>query len=344
MSTRPDTGKIALVMTSLLLAQGCSSIRECSELPQEHTPSLAPQRLSETGLYMRAEVLAPGVRAYRPQFELWTDGAAKRRWIYLPPDTKIDTSDMDAWRFPEGTKLWKELSRDGVRVETRLLHKFGADDGDWVAVAYVWDREKGDAFATPNGAEDVNGTQHDVPAARQCMGCHGGRASRVLGFDAIQLAHAAPDDDASLERLVDEGRLTRAPAASPSVPGDATTRAALGYLHANCAHCHNQQRPASDVRCFDPRKNFDLSLRVDHLTTAQATPVYTTALDSVVVPGDPDASLMIRRFTHDSIFRPRMPRLGTEVTDPDGERILRAWIATLPRTGAPSGAASPARQ
>ena len=32
---------------------------------------------------------------------------------------------QDSWRFPQGTKLWKEFTRDGVRVETRLLQKVG---------------------------------------------------------------------------------------------------------------------------------------------------------------------------------------------------------------------------
>ena len=79
--------------------------------------SAVPARLTETGLYadLRADALAPGVLPYRPQFELWSDGASKRRWISLPPGTRIDTSDMDSWQFPEGTKLWKEFSRDNVR-------------------------------------------------------------------------------------------------------------------------------------------------------------------------------------------------------------------------------------
>ena len=47
----------------------------------------------------------------------------------VPEGEQIDTSDMNEWRFPAGTKLFKEL-RDGVRVETRLMLKTGAgDDG-----------------------------------------------------------------------------------------------------------------------------------------------------------------------------------------------------------------------
>ena len=48
-----------------------------------------PERLSETGLYAAGTVAAgggepaPGVLAYTPQYPLWSDGAAKRRWLYL---------------------------------------------------------------------------------------------------------------------------------------------------------------------------------------------------------------------------------------------------------------------
>ena len=47
----------------------------------------------------------------------------KTRWVYLPPDTTIDTSNMDEWNFPVGTKFWKQFVVGGVIVETRMLHK-----------------------------------------------------------------------------------------------------------------------------------------------------------------------------------------------------------------------------
>jgi hypothetical protein len=324
---------VALIVVTLLATTACArmSFRQCPEALPERL-SQEPAKLSETGLFadLRTEVLADGVVAYRPRFELWSDGAKKRRWAYLPPGAKIDTSDMDAWQFPEGTKLWKEFTRDGVRVETRLLHKVGPGAEDWVAIAYVWDTDAGDAFATPEGLENARGTPHDVPPARDCMGCHGGTRSRVLGFGAIQLAHSAPDDEMSLDRLRREDRLTKLPPSSLHVPGDATTQQAMGYLHANCAHCHNQHRPpSSGPRCFDPRKEFDLSLRVDQLTKPEITPVYTTAVGTLIMPRDADASPLFRRFGHDAFLRPRMPPLGTETVDAAATPLLRAWIQAM---------------
>jgi hypothetical protein len=324
-----------LIAVALLGTPACSSliVGRCSE-PSSERLAMEPERLSATGLFVTAspEALGADVIAYRPRFELWSDGAEKRRWVHLPPGARIDSQDMDAWQFPVGTKFWKEFAVGGVRVETRLLHKVGPAPANWVALAYVWNAGGTDAIATPEGQDDARGTPHDVPSAGKCMGCHGGTPSHVLGFGAIQLAHDAPADQVSLARLVGDGRLTKLPPALLRVPGDQTTQQALGYLHANCSHCHNQDRPPSTgPRCFDPRKDFDLSLRVGRLATLETTPVYATAIGSIVTPGDADASTLMVRFGSGTFYRPQMPSLGTETVDQDALRVLRAWIEGMPR-------------
>src|SRR5688572_7672014 len=96
---------------------GCRNFDECP-VPADLGVDRVPARLSETGLYadIGSEALADDVVAFAPQFELWSDGAEKKRWIWLPEGALIGTEDMDAWVLPEGTKLWKEFHRDGVRV------------------------------------------------------------------------------------------------------------------------------------------------------------------------------------------------------------------------------------
>jgi hypothetical protein len=72
----------------------------------------APATLAGTGLYASDNAdstqFAPYVRTYRPNYEFWADGATKQRFVYLPACTQIDTSDMDYWKFPVGTRLWKD--------------------------------------------------------------------------------------------------------------------------------------------------------------------------------------------------------------------------------------------
>lgn len=322
----------------LVLLLGCERFDSCPTTA-DLAPLLSklPGRLSETGLYTALdaehETLAAGVLAYRPGFELWSDGATKRRWVLLPDGGVVDVSDADDWRFPTGTKLWKEFSRDGARVETRLLFKFGDGEADWAAAAYVWRADGSDADLAPDGATNARGTPHDVPAANRCMGCHGGRKSRVLGFSAVQLGSATGDGALSLSDLSASGKLSKAITA-PVVPGNDAERAALGYLHANCSHCHNGVRPESDgPRCYDPRRDIDMLLSVSRLGSVAETPAYETLVGGVVEPGDPDDSKLFELVSSRSEGAPgkdQMPPLATESIDKEGVAILRAWIQALP--------------
>src|ERR1041385_2506884 len=97
----------------------------------------APETLQDTGLYSDFATLQVDNKhlAFSPQYPLWTDGATKRRWISLPAGHPIDASDPDAWNFPVGTRLGKEVSFAGRRVETRYMER--RPDG-WLYAAYAW--------------------------------------------------------------------------------------------------------------------------------------------------------------------------------------------------------------
>lgn len=318
-------GRGVALLYALALA-GCQPYRTCDPVDEEAIGEL-PERLSLTGLFAPGtpESIAPDVRGFRPRFELWSDGASKRRWIWLPPGARIDTSDMDSWQFPVGTKLWKEFVRDGTRVETRLLQRLA--DG-WIGVAYVWQSDGTEAIAAPSGVSDVLGTAHDAPASNQCDGCHGGRSSHALGFSAVQLAQPGDGDSLSLDELVQLELVSHAPEVAPRVPGDETEQAALGYLHANCAHCHNASRPErSGARCFDPEKDIDFLLRAGEGPEASETSTYRTAMDICVKPGQPESSKMIELVSKRGFNQ--MPPLASEVVDEDAVALLRRWIEEM---------------
>jgi hypothetical protein len=314
-----------------VLALGCLPFR----LPRL-SPRVAelPGHLSETGLYAgaRATELAGDVRPYEPAYELWSDGATKRRWIHLPAGNRIDTADMDNWVFPVGTKLWKEFSVGGRRIETRLLARLNAGPDGWVALAYAWNAEGTDAVARPDGVDDALETSHDVPEARACMTCHGGRSHRVLGFSALQLARPkATPRDLTLDGLVAEGLVSAPPRAPLAVPGTPAEAAALGYLHANCGSCHNSARPPGAVS-YAPPPELDLWLRADALSNPSATPTYQT-IGKFVVPGAPLESPLYRWAAGVSWFLPRMPPIATKVIDRAGLATLERWIVELGGAG-----------
>jgi hypothetical protein len=321
-----DAALLGAFLLAGSVSLGCQPYRACDAVDEAAVAEL-PKRLSLTGLYAPGtpESIASDARSFRPRFELWSDGASKRRWIWLPPGTQIDTSDMNSWQFPVGTKLWKEFTRDSLRVETRLLEH--RPDG-WVGVAYLWQKDGSDAIAAPYGAIDALATPHDLPASNECRACHAGRSSHVLGFSAVQLAQPTEPDALNLDELIRLELVSHVPPAVPRVPGNETEQAALGYLHANCSHCHNASRPKqAGSRCFDPEDDIDFLLRAEEGPAASETGAYRTTTE-VIEPRKPNSSRLIELVNQRSRFS-QMPPLASEVVDTAAVAALRRWIEEM---------------
>jgi hypothetical protein len=254
-------GKSQLPIKVVLSVMACLSVFWASSFFNEETAGAQsdPGELSQTGLYsdFASRTISPRNLAYSPQYPLWSDGAQKRRWIYLPPGGTIDASDPDVWTFPIGTKIWKEFSFNGRPVETRLIERVGSTE--WRFMSFAW-KDDGSAavLAPPTGLRDVAeiqpGLRHDIPSVLDCQACHVNRTTEVLGFSALQLS---PDRDPSaphaeslssgmvtLPRLIKRRLLRSFPQTWLDHPprieaAGANGRPALGYLHANCGNCHN---------------------------------------------------------------------------------------------------------
>ncbi len=289
-----------------------------------------PARLSETGLYedLAAGTLAADVLPYRVRFELWSDGAEKRRWLLLPPGARIDTRDPDRWVFPVGTRAWKEFRDGETRVETRFLHKVAEDR--WENVAYVWRLDGSDADARPEGVRDALGTALDVPDTNGCFDCHRG-VDGLIGVSAIQLATGEADE--LLARLEADDRLSAPIAPRPSVPGSPLEQAALGYLHANCSHCHGEGHPLSAARSLRMRIPLGLTDPLDApalRTTAGELMHHTVDGTTIgVVPGDALQSQLYVRMQHRGDGW-EMPQRGSERVDEAGSELIRRFLDGLP--------------
>jgi hypothetical protein len=328
------------------------------------------ERLADTGLYadFATRTIAPANLPFSPQYPLWTDGAAKRRWISLPKGAWIDATDPDVWVFPVGTRVWKEFSFDGQPVETRYMERL--DDGEWSYATYRWaanDRGEIDASLAPwkgvkAAAASSTGVRHDLPSVYDCRSCHEGQPARILGVSALQLSpdrdplaphQQAPEPGSvDLADLVARGlvrglpvELLRTPPRVPSVTPEA--RAAMGYLHGNCSNCHNPRGPLAEL---------GMSLEVSARAAAALVNAGDTVLTAVgngahyrpsgsdsslrIVAGDPEASLLVRRMaSRDALLQ--MPPLGTRRVDEDALALVQYWIRNAtPRTDKTSAAAS----
>ena len=310
-------------------------------------PPAPPPSLSETGLYAGRGTAAVDARnlPFSPQYPLWTDGATKARWIFIPDGSTIDTTDPVRWKFPVGTKLWKEFAFGGKKVETRMVWKAGEDA--WVFAAYVWNDEQTEAFlapaeGVPNAAEVAPGKYHSIPSRDDCVACHRGGKGESLGFDALQLSddrdplapHAEPlkPGMVTLRSLVSDGLLTpdrsawveEAPRIEGSTPRE---RAALGYLAANCGACHNSKGPLSRlglVLAHEPGE----AMRRSTIDVAghYVVPGIDPERSRRIAPGAPERSAIAHRMQS---RRPmsQMPPLGTVVADAEALALVRAWIA-----------------
>ncbi len=297
------------------------------------------------------QVLAEGVMSFSPQYPLWSDAVSKERFVYLPPGQTIDVRDPDAWVFPVGTRFWKHFqTEDGRRLETRVLEKTADVKGEpgWAFETYVWNEAGDDVTRVTEGLRDVLGTQHDIPEEDDCAECHSGgdndwEASLgqdelldlALGFGAIQLNHGG--SDTTLESLTSDGWLSGSVSVADAViPGDATARAALGYLHANCGSCHGGGKPAKRLTMSVPVG----TPRVEDTPTYQGNVDEATDLNdrargleemptTRIVPGDPDNSALVWRMKQRTGDDAPMPPLATDVVDEQGVEAVVAWIESL---------------
>ncbi|MBC5763345.1 hypothetical protein [Ramlibacter albus] len=301
-----------------------------------------PARLADTGID------GANVIPFSPQYPLWSDGAGKRRWIALPRGAHVDASRADEWQFPPGTKLWKEFAVGGKPVETRYIERLS--NGDWRFAAYVWNESGTEAtLASPRGASvpvaDAPNGRYLVPSRGDCLACHASAPVPVLGFSALQLS---PDRDPlapggrprtqgeiDLRALVASGVVRNLPPSLADKPPriEATTpveRAALGYLHANCGHCHNtgEQRVPLKLtlaqRAGDARASHDEVLRTTIDSMSRWRPAGSDDA-RVVVPGHAGASVLAQRMRsrHPQV---QMPPLGTQLPDTEGLALLTRWI------------------
>ncbi|WP_394832797.1 hypothetical protein LVJ94_40480 [Pendulispora rubella] len=311
--------------------------------PGDAGPSGPPQRISEAGLYsdIATKQVAATSLEYAPAYALWSDAADKKRWIVLPAGARIDTTDMDHWRFPIGTKLFKEFSRAGKRLETRLIQHV-ADTGkledDYLASTFVWRDDESDADLVVDGAPNVRGTDHDVPSRQDCFKCHRGEPGAILGFSAIQLFQPkAPASALTLRWLVEQGKLSAPPAADANfaAPGDETTSRAFGYLHANCGHCHNENGIAwadnpMKLRLLVGERDAATSSIYKATVGAKMDRPKTSGDTFRVVAGHPEQSGLLYRMSRRDGTPESMPPIASKHADPDAVSAVKAWIERLP--------------
>lgn len=310
--------------------------------PETVTESL-PESLACTGLFTSVadKTVAPGVREFAPAAALWTDGAEKSRWIWMPEGAAIDGTDPDDWKFPALTRLYKEFRWKGKRIETRVFWKVRS--GFWLKATYKWNDDETEAIRFPGGPVELDGYTYQIPTAKMCDQCHKGRTDRSLGFEPVLLGLPGATG-VTLKSLVDDGLLANYDGPTELEVGDDGTglaAEALPWLHVNCGvSCHNRFR-ASEAQ----KTGFYMRLLYDELdgSGTRDTDVLATGLSQFpktrrwrdqmrLIPGNAEDSLMYYLVTtRDAIQdEDRMPPIGTSIVPDEAAKMLKAWIEAMP--------------
>lgn len=327
----------AVGLGGLLACGAQDTAPECVE-----SPDAAPEKLACTGLYSNHSGIeyARSVRPFKPGVTFWSDGAEKQRYLYLPPGSQIDNSQMDAWHFPVGTKAWKEFRRNGALVETRLFWKRG--EANWFSGTYVWDEQQSQASLNTSRQPLLADDGYEIPTAKDCGKCHHGGSDNLLGVEAVSLALPTAEG-VTLASLVDAGELSDPPEqVSVTLPEDATGRAAaaLGYLNVNCGiPCHSARGLGEETQLI-------LRMRADQLWPV-STPVEMTDTYKATVGQKPTTASVHQEFpdalritggNHEQSLLwllshrrgdYQMPPLVSHQVDDAGSRALSDWIDAL---------------
>ncbi|MGB0639469.1 MAG: PQQ-dependent sugar dehydrogenase [Myxococcota bacterium] len=301
--------------------------------PGSGTPvSTIPTHLSETGCVDSADPTQPaeGLVPYGVSAQLWSDGAEKTRWMAVPDGEVVTVGPENQLQFPVGTVLVKNFSRDGQRLETRLMVHH--DDDGWAGYSYAWSPDGSTATYNPGGSAIPTGDSHwQVPSSAQCMQCHTQASGQTLGLELGQMTEPleyspgrTADQLATLMHIglledvsgVDFDVLPAVDDASASL--EARARA---VLHTNCASCHREGGTGGsdmDLRFNTP---------VSDMGACDVEPLSGT-LGTVgarlLAPGESDRSMIAVRMGVRGLGQ--MPPLGSDEVDTAGLAVVRDWI------------------
>lgn len=328
-------------------------LKQTSNVPEP------PALLSQTGAFLDLVNLTPhpGLVPYTVNAPLWSDRAAKKRWIALPnngthnnADEQITFAENGKWQFPAGTVFVKhfELPVDynnpsvTKRLETRFL--VITENGDAYGVTYKWRDDNSDAdllvgsdtkdFAIFNGPSPTQ--NWTFPSRTDCNTCHNANAEFVLGVTTWQL-----NGDLEYPSTIVDNQLNTwqhlGMFANPFNPNDIPTfpqsrylgdnTASLetrvrSYLDANCSHCH---RPGGVEGAFDAR--FTTPIADQNIVNFYGISRNTPQDHFIVKSQDPEASELWVR--DGALGQFAMPPLAKSLVDEQYMDVLTEWIEGL---------------
>jgi uncharacterized repeat protein (TIGR03806 family) len=292
-----------------------------------------PATLAEFGFFADGAAQRPArdIEPFRVQTPLWSDGADKLRFVYIPAGKQAKARGEGLLELPVGAALIKTFKIGGKLIETRvLLHRAEG----WVALPYRWNEAQTEARLVIAGARIDLTTpagqpvSYAIPNKNQCKECH------ALNGEVVPLGPKARNlSPQLLGVLKKQAKLDQMPQVIARVPlwedraKVSANAAARGYLDANCAHCHNPGGSASNSG-LDLRWEQSDPVKIGIMKRPVAAGRGSGGLEFDVLPGDPQHSILYYRLAslEGGIS---MPELGRSSLDPDGLAMVSRWIREM---------------
>lgn len=295
-----------------------------------------PRKLSDYGFFTDAAARHPAGRlhAYELNTPLFSDGADKLRYIYLPEGTQMVADGDGLLDLPVGSAIIKTFAfGEGAEqryIETRvLLHRA---DG-WLALPYRWNEEQTEArlalaggrvdLTTPTGEE----ISYRIPNKNQCKACHSvdgevipiGPKARNLSAEWLAQAHG-------------QGWLDQVPQGADTLPlwrdtNASTQSRARAYLDVNCAHCHRPGGGASNSGLdlsWQQQDPFAIGINKPPVAAGRGAGGLLVSIE----PGAPDRSILVHRMNSNEPGV-AMPELGRSTVDEEAVDLMREWILEM---------------
>lgn len=289
---------------------------------------LSAKGLKGTGFFPEGDPTKPSAALvpYDVKVPLWSDGAKKHRYVYVPPGKSIKPEkNGKGFRFPAKTTFVKYFvlpNKDKTPLEVRFVHKAGPKD--WQYLTYIVKKDGSSKRNEYPVKIKRKGRKHRVPSNLECQMCHQSDKP-VLGFEPKQLnfrtERAQPKlitnqiDYLALRGIIESknvSKLVQTPSISkPSDSSLSLNERVRTYMDVNCSTCH---RPDSKVEAYD------LDLRKNAIDTRLRA-------EEKVVPGSPKKSILWKKV---SAKKDRMPPVSLR-PDPTALKLFKKFIKRWPK-------------